>query len=91
MLFVSWCLPDWPEFTLARIDDPRIQRFVTRWYEEIARIEGLDEDKTELLGSRLVDAISTRDDLRGMAEVPLLLTMLTMVNKHYGLPEILPR
>ena len=75
-----------PAFTLAELDDPRIERFLQRWYDEMART-GSSPEKTEADRSQLQAALGRRPNLRQMAGIPLLLTMLARVNARSGLPD----
>ena len=75
-----------PAFTLAELDDPRIERFLHRWYGEMART-GSNPAKAEADRAQLQTALGRRPDLRQMAAIPLLATMLARVNARSGLPD----
>ncbi len=73
--------------TLAKLDAPRMERFVRLWYNEVQRVEGMTDARATELTEDLLAAIDRRSELYEMAEIPLLLTMLALVNNRYGLPE----
>ncbi len=76
-----------PVATLAELDDPRIRRFVTNWYRELARIDPERAERAGVAEKRLQVALGQRPALREMAGTPLLLKMLAAVNTWAGLPE----
>ena len=79
-----WILQDFHEATLARFDEAKIQEFVEKWY---GRIEHLPAREVTEKKEELLDA-TRRDDLRGMAERPLLLTVMAQLHASGGrLPE----
>ncbi len=78
---------DLPDFTLARLDDTRIDLFVRRWYEELARRDPARADAAPSLRNRLLHEIGRKPDLREMAGTPILLTMLAAINAGQPLPE----
>jgi len=80
-------LSDTPAFTLAPLDDPRIERFLGNWYGEMARTGVSSPEKAEADRAQLQAALARRPDLREMAEIPLLATMLARVNARSGLPD----
>ena len=80
-------LSDTPAFTLAPLDDPRIERFLRNWYGEMARTGVSGPEKAEADRAQLQAALARRPDLREMAEIPLLATMLARVNARSGLPD----
>jgi hypothetical protein len=77
-----------PVFTLADLDETRIQRFVENWYGELARIDPERAERATKAQVRLLAALKTRPNLRGMAGTPLLLTMLAAVNTWPGCPKV---
>ena len=72
----------WPSFELAKLSREKIRRFIKAWYAETGpgreRSAGAD---------RLVQAASHKD-LAQLVRIPLLLTMMAVVNDHKGgLPD----
>lgn len=70
--------------TLASLTNEQISRFVEAWYDELA-ISG-----RKMLGNAeaLRSAIASRTELRSLAELPLLLTMMAVVHSGKGrLPD----
>jgi hypothetical protein len=80
-------LSNTPTFTLAELDDPRIERFLRNWYSEMARTGVSGPEKAEADRDLLQSALARRPDLREMAGIPLLATMLARVNARSGLPD----
>ncbi|MDW8319668.1 MAG: hypothetical protein RMN53_17720, partial [Anaerolineae bacterium] len=76
-----------PAFTLAELDDPRIERFARRWYDELARVGQMSPEEAGRKREQLLRALGRRPALREMAGTPLLLTMLARVNARKDLPE----
>jgi hypothetical protein len=76
-----------PVHHLDQLDAPRIERFIDRWYAELARIHAPCVGGVDAAKDRLHAALKTRPTLRTMAGTPLLLTMLARVNARRGLPE----
>ena len=83
----AYRLADTPAFTLAPLDDPRIERFLRLWYGEMARTGTSNSEKAEADRVQLQSALGRRPDLREMAAIPLLATMLARVNARSGLPD----
>lgn len=83
-----WQIPDFPAVKLAPLDDKKIDRFITAWYDDLAHSGTLcSGDEGARLAARLQAAVR-RPDLRRMASNPLLLTVMTLVHTHKGeLPE----
>ncbi|MBK9713421.1 MAG: SUMF1/EgtB/PvdO family nonheme iron enzyme [Kouleothrix sp.] len=70
--------------TLAPLTDEQIDHFVGAWYDELAA------SGREMLGNAeaLRGAIASRTELRSLAELPLLLTMMAVVHAGKGrLPD----
>ena len=82
----AYRLRDVPSFTLVALDDARIENFLRRWYGEMART-GSNPAKAEADRAQLQSALGRRPDLRQMAAIPLLATMLARVNARSGLPD----
>lgn len=83
-----WRIPDFPTVKLAPLDDKKIDRFITAWYDDLVRNGSVcSAAEGARLAARLQAAVR-RPDLRRMAPNPLLLTVMTLVHTHKGeLPE----
>ncbi|NEQ70544.1 MAG: NACHT domain-containing protein [Symploca sp. SIO2D2] len=71
------------QFTIQPLDDEEIQEFINRWYDLAM---GSDADK-ELLKQRLKDAIANSQAIQNLADNPLLLTMMAILNRRQELPR----
>jgi predicted NACHT family NTPase len=70
--------------TLAPLTDEQIEQFVGAWYDELAA------SGREMLGNAgaLRQAVASRSELRDLARLPLLLTMMAVVHAGKGtLPD----
>lgn len=83
----NYQMRDLPAFTLAGLDAARIERFVARWYDQLAATGRLEESEAAARRSRLLEVTTRKTELAKMAETPLLLTMLAQVNARTQLPE----
>ncbi|MCL4299458.1 MAG: SUMF1/EgtB/PvdO family nonheme iron enzyme [Anaerolineae bacterium] len=74
-------------FELARFDEAKIDRFITAWHAELARLGTVrSEDQAGL--TRQLQQVVRRPSLRGLAANPLLLTVMALVHTHKGrLPD----
>ncbi len=86
----AWQLTGWTTHVLALFTPPKIHEFINAWYEEHTRLEPgkkADYDRKRDNLHRRVEP----GDRRGLAEIapfPIILTMMAIVNTHYGdLPE----
>jgi formylglycine-generating enzyme required for sulfatase activity len=80
-------LPDFPTFELAPFDETKIDRFITAWYDELARLGVVSNQDAPGLARGLASAVR-RPDLWRLAPNPLLLTVMALVHTHKGsLPE----
>ncbi len=80
-------LADFPEFELAPFDDEKIDAFIDHWYNELTSLGIVSADLADDLNKGLKTA-SQRVELRKLAENPLLLTVMAVVNTHKGrLPD----
>jgi len=71
------------QFTIQPLEDEEIQEFINRWYDLAM---GSDADK-ELLKQRLKDAIANSQAIQNLADNPLLLTMMAILNRRQELPR----
>ncbi|MDM8536508.1 SUMF1/EgtB/PvdO family nonheme iron enzyme [Desulfobacterales bacterium HSG17] len=83
----AWQLQDFPVFELAAFDDEMTGNFIDAWYAELVRIGELRNEQQQGMTRRLKDAVQ-KSDLKRLAENPLLLTVMALVNTHKGrLPD----
>ncbi len=71
------------QFTIQPLDETEIHEFIDRWYDLAM---GSDPDKTRLK-QRLKDAISNSKAIQNLADNPLLLTMMAILNRQWELPH----
>jgi len=75
------------EVTLAPFSGEQIDHFIETWYRELARRERLSAEKAETQAGQMQRAVR-RGDLRGLAQRPLLLTVMTLLHTFRGqLPQ----
>jgi len=70
-------------FTIQSLDTDEIQEFIDRWYDLSM---GSDPDKVRLK-QRLKDAIANSKAIANLADNPLLLTMMAILNRRQELPR----
>ncbi|MBP8197662.1 MAG: SUMF1/EgtB/PvdO family nonheme iron enzyme [Chromatiaceae bacterium] len=77
-----------PVFTLAPLTRPAMNTFVERWHAELTWAGFYTPEAASVARNRLLSALDDprRNELREMAETPLLLTMMARVNYGKGLP-----
>jgi formylglycine-generating enzyme required for sulfatase activity len=73
-------LPDLAAYTLAPFDEPKIRKFCGLWYQVQQDAGRYDAKQAEELGDQLAEA-ALADDLREMAENPMLLTTMAIVHQ----------
>ena len=71
------------QFTIQSLDETEIHEFIDRWYDLAM---GSDADKTRLK-QRLKDAIANSKAIQNLADNPLLLTMMAILNRRQELPR----
>ncbi|NEO29624.1 MAG: NACHT domain-containing protein [Symploca sp. SIO3C6] len=71
------------QFTIQPLDDEEIHEFINRWYDLAM---GTDVDR-ERLKQRLQDAIANSKAIQNLADNPLLLTMMAILNRRQELPH----
>lgn len=75
------------EVTLAPFSEKQMDRFVRNWYERLVERGRLNKPDAEQRMLRLQKALR-RSDLKGLAERPLLLTVMTQLHSFKGkLPD----
>lgn len=70
-------------FTIQSLDTDEIHEFIDRWYDLSM---GRDPDKVRLK-QRLKDAIANSKAIQNLADNPLLLTMMAILNRRQELPR----
>jgi formylglycine-generating enzyme required for sulfatase activity/energy-coupling factor transporter ATP-binding protein EcfA2 len=82
-----WRLSGFREVTLAPFNAEQMDYFIAAWYDELARRGRFTRAQAETRAGRL-KAAASRADLRGLAERPLLLTVMALLHTFRGqLPE----
>lgn len=71
------------QFTIQSLDTDEIHEFIDRWYDLSM---GSDPDKVRLK-QRLNDAIANSKAIANLADNPLLLTMMAILNRRQELPH----
>jgi len=72
---------------LAPFNDEQIESFIEAWYRELVFQKRVSKNEAETLEQRLKAAVQ-RPDLRGMAERPLLMTIMAQLQTSFGqLPQ----
>lgn len=75
------------EFELVPFDDKKINSFIDHWYNELTSLRIVTPELANDLNKGLKTAVQ-RVELRKLAENPLLLTVMAVVNTHKGrLPD----
>ncbi|WP_204151070.1 NACHT domain-containing protein [Leptolyngbya sp. CCY15150] len=70
-------------FTIQSLDTDEVHKFIDRWYDLSM---GSDPDKVRLK-QRLKDAIANSRAIANLADNPLLLTMMAILNRRQELPR----
>ncbi len=85
----DWQLNGFQTAILAPFSRAQIDQFITRWYDQVAAVRGMNEDDAQGRAGLLRRAIFGSDRLMGLAERPLLLTLMASLHAWRGgsLPE----
>ncbi len=73
-------LPSFENVTLADLDDEKIEMFTTAWYNARADLNQIVRDQVAERAGNLWRAIQDDDQLKKLAETPLLLTTMAVVH-----------
>jgi formylglycine-generating enzyme required for sulfatase activity len=85
----DWRLQGFYDTVLAPFSSAQIRSFVDHWYAQIAQVRKLNPDDAQGKATLLKNAIFKSDRLVGLAERPLLLTLMASLHAWRGgtLPE----
>ncbi len=75
--------PDFHQVSIAPFSPEQMEQFTKQWYQKQIEKELLPRDTAEEDRSRLLAALQ-REDIKGLAERPLLLTVLALLNTAKG-------
>jgi formylglycine-generating enzyme required for sulfatase activity len=79
----AWRLPGFHVSELAKLDDQKIQRFIEKFYTELAKRR---RDIASRRAASLSQAITQRDELHEMAGNPYLLSLMAQLHLRTELP-----
>jgi hypothetical protein len=74
----------WPIKTIAPFTLGQIRHFVAGWFATLVEHKLIPRDRGEVQQATLIDAITRDEQLRTMAENPLLLTMMAIILVERG-------
>lgn len=73
-----------PNLTLQRFDLQAQEEFVDRWYSELVRTGRRTEIEAEVKRQNLMLVLREREELRELAQIPLLLALVALVHTEEG-------
>ena len=75
----------WPSYELAKLDDEKIDGFIAAWYGQLKAMNAVSD--ADARAGKLQRAVR-QEDLRRLAQNPLLLTVMALVHTRKGeLPD----
>lgn len=80
----AWQLPDFHVAQLAPFSAGQIRYFVRGWYAYMAQVRGLNPVETAARAELLEQTIFASERLQGLAERPLLLTLMSSLHAWRG-------
>lgn len=80
----EWKLPEFTDAVLAPFSSTQVRTFVAAWYTHVGQLRGWPKDNTQGKATRLQQAIDGSDRLQGLAERPLLLTLMASLHAWRG-------
>ncbi len=80
----EWRLDDFASTMLAPFDQAQIDAFVQRWYDMSAQTRGMSAETARGRATLLKETISKSERLKGLAERPLLLTLMASLHAWRG-------
>lgn len=75
---------EWTTFSLLDFDDDEIKQFITKWYR---LVEGKDEPEAKAATEKLTEALEGNENIKGLAENPLLLAIIVTIHYVERLPN----
>ena len=81
----DWKLPGFSESILANFDTGQVRRFIDRWYGYVGGLRGLSTEDARGRATLLKREIDQRPALQGLAERPLLLTLMAALHAWHGI------
>ena len=76
-------LNEMPNVEIARFDEDKIHTFIRSWYDSLARLNVVEQENSAHLAHLLQRAVA-QPELDGLANNPLLLTVMALVHTHHG-------
>lgn len=80
----AWHLPTFEKVVLAPFSAEQMTQFVVSWYNHTAELKGLDPAEAQGRGKLLLEVIQRNPRLQGLAQQPLLLTLMASLHAWRG-------